>query len=336
MKISKRLDGFLELAESRALGSDGFEVRLFRHVGLAAFHEVAEDAGEDERTDEDAVEDGPEDDGANGSGDDGEDDRIDGLRGAAIGQGFRDFLRERGKRCREEGENAEESGEEKAAHQQEGEEAHAEDAADVADQGLAVFEEDDGAFASGFGGVFVLAEDDPAQAAIAEIADEDLDGGIDRRGDGVANIAADGGADAVDAPADLAEDALDRVGHEEEGGERGETAPDFREAFFDDVVRKLVLVNAFGDHRDVGGLHAVGEEIAPQDARDDGEDQADDQTDDDVPRGDANERAACDQSAEDEEDREVNEELDARKNQGFSVNLKIGHVVFPFNDEAIL
>jgi hypothetical protein len=28
--------------------------------------------------------------------------------------------------------------------------------------------------------------------------------------------------------------------------------------------------------------------------------------------------------------------LDARKNQGFSVNLKIGHVVFPFNDEAIL
>jgi hypothetical protein len=28
--------------------------------------------------------------------------------------------------------------------------------------------------------------------------------------------------------------------------------------------------------------------------------------------------------------------LDARKNQGFSVNLKIGHVVFPFNNKAIL
>jgi hypothetical protein len=28
--------------------------------------------------------------------------------------------------------------------------------------------------------------------------------------------------------------------------------------------------------------------------------------------------------------------LDARKNQGFSVNLKIGHVVFPFNNEVIL
>lgn len=78
------------------------------------------------------------------------------------GSNLGDFVGEVLPCLRELGANEIEEPEERAADDGEGEEAHAEDTADVAKQGLAVFKEDAGTFAASLGGAHVFAVHDPA------------------------------------------------------------------------------------------------------------------------------------------------------------------------------
>ena len=94
-----------------------------------------------------------------------------------------------------------------------------------------MFEENDGAFASGDRGILFLAIESPGQAAITEITKERLDGGINRGSYSIADIPTDRGADFVNDLADLTEYSFDRVGNKEESGDFAETAFDFLKAF---------------------------------------------------------------------------------------------------------
>ena len=74
-----------------------------------------------------------------------------------------------------------------------------------------MFEENNGAFASGDRGILFLAVESPGQAAIAEITKERLDGGINRGSYSIADVPANRGADFVNGLADLTEYAFDLI-----------------------------------------------------------------------------------------------------------------------------
>ena len=140
-------------------------------------------------------------------------------------------------------------------------------------------EKENGAFESGFGGFFVLAIEDPAQTAVAEVSDD----GVNNAGDGAANCAArvtpDDFTYGSDAVADLAKNTLDDAGHSIVGCDSGE-------AFFDDFLAggngirgELASGDAFGHHGDLAGFHSVADEMQDDVGGDSAENCADGEAD---------------------------------------------------------
>ena len=135
-----------------------------------------------------------------------------------------------------------------------------------------MLKEDDAAFAGGFGRIHVLAVKNPAEAAIAKIADDGLDAAIDGGGDTLPNIATDGFAGSSHGSAHFAEDGFDAAGDEEIEGDFAKPPFQFGEAFVDDMVGKIPGGHAAGHHGDLRRFEAVLHQISD----DDGDDDADD------------------------------------------------------------
>ena len=138
-----------------------------------------------------------------------------------------------------------------------------------------MLEKDHRAFAGRLGSGHFLAVEHPAEAAVAQESDEDLN----RRVDGVCNLSAslasDCLADGIHTFGERIEDAADRIRHQVEHGDRREALLDRLAALLIDIFRKLALGDALGHHGDLPGLVGIAD-VMQNDTNDD---RADEKTD---------------------------------------------------------
>ncbi len=139
-----------------------------------------------------------------------------------------------------------------------------------------MLKEDGAAFASALRGVLLVAVKHPADAAIAKIADQDLEDAVDCGTNGVAGVPANHRPDSADRLGELVEDRFNGVGDEEEDREGAEAALDALIAEFEGALRDFLARDAFDDDRDLGGLIDVLEEVARNPKQDAADEEADD------------------------------------------------------------
>ena len=266
----------VEFFELGGLFVEFVEIGFGGGVFEAGVDVVSEDTNENEWADEGGVEEVPEDDATDDGADDGESVDV-GEEGGGFGaDDFDDFVAEAGEEVGEVHEDEIEDAGENATDNQQGEESHAKDAAEVLGESFAVLKEEDGTLESGFGGFFVFAVEDPAETTVTEVGDDCLNNARDGGANGATGIATNSTTNGGDGLADLLEDTLDDAGDSKIGGDGSEALFDNLLPFGDDVVGELVIDDGFGHHGDLAGFIAI-RNIARDEIHDDtAEDEADD------------------------------------------------------------